>query len=169
MFTNAAPTVRPALRRMSSFEDQPFSESHLDSPAYRKRLLRKLNTLIAVLEVACAKVRRSLASPEADTDRLERIQKNLTETLQVCLRAKTALERSEKLPEDLPAGLTRLSPQSESPDSEVDASGDSLRGSAVEMSSRDEAEKFERLGPIDAQEIRACDLDDLCGRLLERD
>jgi len=31
-------------------EEQPFSESHLESPEYRKRLLRKLNTLIAVLD-----------------------------------------------------------------------------------------------------------------------
>ena len=59
---------------MSNFEEKPFSESHLDSPEYRRRLMRKLNTLIAVLEVACAKVRQSLSGPDPDIDRLNRIQ-----------------------------------------------------------------------------------------------
>jgi hypothetical protein len=55
-------------------EQQPFSDANLDSPEYRKRLLRKLNTLIAVLEVACAKVRRTLTGPNPDVERLTRIQ-----------------------------------------------------------------------------------------------
>ena len=76
-------------------EERPYSDSHLDSPEYRKRLLRKLNTLIAVLEVACAKVRRSLTGPDADVERLLRIQKNLKDTLQVCLRAKKALNEMQ--------------------------------------------------------------------------
>ena len=81
---------------MSQPEEHPYSDAHLDSPEYRKRLLRKLNTLIAVLEVACAKVRRSLAGTDPDVARLTRIQNNLKETLQVCLRAKCALERCEQ-------------------------------------------------------------------------
>src|SRR5262245_14467636 len=77
-------------------EEQPYSDSHLESPGYRRRLLRKLNTLIAVLEVACAKVRRSLEGPNPDVERLTRIQSNLKETLQVCLRAKRALDQCEQ-------------------------------------------------------------------------
>ena len=53
-------------------------------------LEHKLNTLIAVIEVACAKVRQSLAGPDPDVDRLSRIHKNLKETLGVCMRAKRA-------------------------------------------------------------------------------
>ena len=145
---------------MSNFEEKPFSESHLDSPEYRKRLMRKLNTLIAVLEVACAKVRQSLAGPEPDVERLNRIHGNLQETLKVCKRAKTALERCEKLPEDLPANLTQLTLRNNQPPKVVE-----LRGSQVEMTSDEEAEKFDQLGPIDSKEIRATDLDELA-RLL---
>ena len=146
------------------FEEKPFSESHLESPEYRKRLLRKLNTLIAVLEVACAKVRRSLAGPEPDVDRLKRIQKNLKDTLAVCIRAKTALERCEKLPADLTQSLSQVTD-----DQGIGLPGKKLRikkGAAVEMSSNDEAKKFQGLGPIEPNEVRSVNLDDLCRQLL---
>ena len=38
-------------------------------------------------------------------------------------------------------------------------------GSSVEMSSDAETRKFEKLGPIRADERRSTDLDDLCRRL----
>jgi hypothetical protein len=140
-------------------EEQPFSESHLDSPEYRKRLLRKLNTLIAVLEVACAKVRRSLEGPDPDIERLTRIQNNLKETLQVCLRAKRALERCEQQQLEAPAQPEAL-PQLPAPA----ARAQEVKGR--ELSSVDEQRKFERLGPIDLREVRACDLDTLCRKLM---
>jgi len=141
-------------------EETPFNESHLESPEYRKRLLRKLNTLIAVLEVACAKVRRSLAGPEPDIERLTRIQNNLKETLSVCLRAKSALERCEQQQSSSQAAaLERLVPQQLSaPQGAGEAKS--------ELSSADEQRKFERLGPIDLREVRACDLDELCQKLI---
>lgn len=145
----------------SESEDQPFSENHLDSLEYRTRLMRKLNTLIAVLEVACAKVRRSLVNPDADTERLNRIHKNLKDTLQVCLRAKRALERCEKLPEGLPSSLTRGMGDN------AEAQAERLRGASVEMSSEEETDKFSELGPIDPQEIRTTDINELCRRLQE--
>ena len=146
-------------------EEQPYSDSHLDSPEYRKRLLRKLNTLIAVLEVACAKVRRSLAGPDPDIERLTRIQNNLKETLQVCLRAKRALERCEEMrleSKGAPAPVENVVPQLPAP---ADASQPAA-ARAGELSSVDEQRKFERLGPIDLREVRACDLDSLCQRLM---
>ena len=148
-------------------EEQPYSDSHLDSPEYRKRLLRKLNTLIAVLEVACAKVRRSLAGPDPDVERLTRIQNNLKETLQVCMRAKGALERSEQsggiqVPEPEAGGAAPA--QLPAPARQAEAGPASVQGS--ELSSLDEQRKFDRLGPIDLREVRACDLDQLCNRLL---
>jgi hypothetical protein len=145
-------------------EEQPYSDSHLDSPEYRKRLLRKLNTLIAVLEVACAKVRRSLAGPDPDVERLTRIQSNLKETLQVCLRAKRALERCE-------AG--RGQPEQAEHTEEVPvlpppAAAEPVRATTggSELASREEQRKFQRLGPIDLREVRACDLDLLCQKLM---
>ncbi len=149
---------------MSNFEERPFSESHLDSPEYRKRLTRKLNTLIAVLEVACAKVERSLNGPGADVDRLNRIHKNLHDTLDVCLRARKALERSEVLPGDLSHGLRKV--VGEKALALPAPSARAQRGHAVELSSAEEARKFEHLGPIDPSEIRTCDLDLLCEELL---
>lgn len=152
---------------MSTNEEKPYSDSHLDSPEYRKRLMRKLNTLIAVLEVACAKVRRSLLMPEADTDRLNRIHKNLNDTLQVCLRAKKALERCEQLPGGLTEELSqvvgehgRMLPELAKAEA---AAPDQLRN--VEMSSPEEVEKFRNLGPIDPIDIRTCDFEELCRKL----
>lgn len=150
----------------AEFEERPYSDSHLDSPEYRQRLMRKLNTLIAVLEVACAKVRRSLAGPDADTERLRRIHKNLGDTLRVCMRARRALERSEKLPDDLPDHL-RMAGEGARDASGVGATGEEFRakGSEVELSSEAEKRKFSELGPIEEAEIRTCDLDELAQRL----
>ncbi len=148
-------------------EDRPFSESNLDSPEYRQRLQRKLNCLIAVLEVACAKVRRSLTGPDADIERLTRIQTNLQDTLKVCKRARKALERREALPEDLPGSLSNV----------IGEHGRGMKsrpkprmqtGSVVEMSSPEEFDKFKELGPIAADEIFNCDLDGL-GRMFQQD
>ena len=149
---------------MTQPEEQPYSDSHLDSPEYRRRLLRKINTLIAVLEVACAKVRRSLAGPDPDITRLTRIQSNLKETLQVCLRAKQALERCEQSqtgtsePAREAVVPARLPAQPAAPEA--------APASAGELSTRDEQRKFQRLGPIDLREVRACDLDVLCQKLI---
>lgn len=151
---------------MSQPEDPSYSDEHLESPEYRKRLLRKLNTLIAVLEVACAKVRRSLAGTDPDVERLTRIQNNLKETLQVCLRAKHALERCEQKsaertektappPEEAVAQLPAKASDAEIIDAEWD-----------ELVSKEEQRKFQRLGPIDLREVRACDLDVLCQKLM---
>ena len=129
------------------------------------RLQRKLNTLIAVLEVACAKVRQTLAGPDPDVERLTRIHKNLKDTLTVCKRAKRALERCEKLPADLPENLTRLTSRDESkPASRARAGG---RPHRVEVASEEEAEKFESMRPIDPREIRAIDLDELARQFME--
>ena len=141
-------------------EESSFSESHLDSPEYRLRLQRKLNCLIAVLEVACAKVRRSITGEDADVERLTRIQKNLNDTLKVCRRAKRALERREDLPGDLPGALTNAV------DSAKPARDSS--GSFVEMSTPEELEKFKGMGPIDPSEIAGVNFEDL-SRLLQID
>ena len=150
-------------------EEQPYSDSHLDSPEYRRRLLRKLNTLIAVLEVACAKVRRSLAGPDPDVERLTRIQNNLKETLQVCLRAKNALERCEQGGER-PRGAEALEGepvrQLPAPAPAAASAPEPAQQAKSELSSVDEQRKFQRLGPIDLREVRACDLDSLCQKLI---
>lgn len=147
-------------------DNENFSQADLDSPAYRQRLMRKLNCLIAVLEVACAKVRRSLDGPDPDVERLERIKKNLSETLEVCRKAKSALERRERLPEDLPIQLQDLTRV------EDDGNGGErpfetrvYRGAMIEMTSSDEMERFQRMGPIADDEIVSTDFDALARQL----
>ncbi|MEM8711042.1 MAG: hypothetical protein AAGG01_08825 [Planctomycetota bacterium] len=147
---------------MSQQPSEPFKNSDLESPEYRERLMRKLNTLIAVLEVASAKVDRSIDGPGADIERLAKIRTNLTSTLEVCRRARKALERREELPEGLPENLA-----------EVVRSAGKHRiepkrlpiGAGAEMSSADERRRFERMGSIKGEEIAEVDLDDLAAKL----
>ena len=129
----------------------------LNQVEYRNRLMTKLNCLIAVLEVACAKVRQTLAGPDPDVERLTRIHKNLKDTLQVCLRARKALDRCESMPDELPSTLGAIHASGARRDTS---------GSEIEMSSEDEVEKFAGLEPIQQNEIRNVDLDELCRRLL---
>jgi hypothetical protein len=147
-------------------QGQPFSESNLDSPEYRERLLRKLNCLIAVLEVATAKVRRTLDTPGADVDRLNKIRRNLQDTLDVCLRAKTALEKRGKLPEGIAGELSQVvNPEALKPN---ELEREEARRAATRKSeiSREEAAKFQNLGPIEKSAVQSCDLDEL-SRLLQ--
>jgi len=138
---------------------EPYDQQNLDDPEYRDRLMRKLNCLIAVLEVANAKVKRSLAGPDPDVDRLTKIKTNLTSTLEVCRRAKRALERRESLPEGLPENLAQV----------VRRSGSQRMPSraSVEMTSPEEHKRFEEMGRITADEIEEADFDDLAQRLQE--
>ena len=79
---------------MSNEQQEPFRESHLDSPEYRERLMRKLNCLIAVLEVAIGKISKSMGLPGANEERLLKIRTNLENTLAICHRAKQTLEKT---------------------------------------------------------------------------
>jgi hypothetical protein len=147
-------------------QEEPFSEASLNSPEYRERLMRKLNCLIAVLEVATAKVKKSLDSPSADMERLVRIRSNLQSTLDVCLRARAALERREALPKELPANLAQVVDDVAFEPGEKKLPVKKRSGRARnEFTSKDERIKFKRLPPIDARLIRSCDLEALTRRL----
>ena len=128
------------------------SEStNLGSREYRSKLLTKLNCLIAVLEVALARVGRSLDEPGANGERLGRIRSNLENTLQICHRARRTLQRAM--------------------DGRTQASGEpSLRRRMsyrdyVELSSIDEYRKFKALPPITRSELSDVNFDDLLRRL----
>ena len=147
---------------MTDDSKQPFDESDLESPEYRERLMRKLNCLIAVLEVANAKVDRSMSGPEPDVERLTRIKGNLTSTLEVCRRARRALERREALPEGLPENLAAVVRRAD----EMKRLPKRLpAGSSAEVSSDDERKRFERMGRITKNELRSVDIDDLAAQL----
>lgn len=151
-------------------QGKPFHESNLDSAEYRERLMRKLNTLIAVLEVANAKVRRSLAGPAPDVERLTRIQKNLADTLSVCLRARNALEKRGNLPQGLSQDLARaVNPDLLDAAKLAGPGQDEIprppRGREIEMSHPAEAARFASLGRIERAMLQEVDLDDLARRL----
>lgn len=147
-----------------SHESESFHESNLNSAEYREHLMRKLNCLIAVLEVASAKVKRSLTGPAPDVERLTKIQSNLSNTLDVCRRARRALERRESLPKDLPANLTEVVNQASAP-AQLAAKPQLPFGARYEMSSPKEQSRFEKLGRIRKEEVRSCDLDELARKL----
>jgi len=131
----------------------------LNSTEYRHRLLNKLNCLIAVLEVAIGKITKSIASEDANHDRLARIKSNLENTLAICRRAKGTLE-TKLLADEGGQGPAEAAP----------ASGDKLSFRCyVELSSIDEFRKFKDLPAITDQEIRATDLDALADQLLDED
>jgi len=146
---------------------EPFQDSSLESAEYRERLMRKLNCLIAVLEVARAKVKKSLAGPAPDVDRLKRIQGNLTSTLEVCRRARKALERREALPDNLPENLAEVVRQ-QGEKAEIKKRAPRMpKGARHEMSSAQEHARFQAMGKISSEEIETCDFEDLSRKLFE--
>ncbi|MFT5059130.1 MAG: hypothetical protein ACI89E_001912 [Planctomycetota bacterium] len=153
----------------SNFDDSanPSDDANsIDSPEYREKVMRKLNCLIAVLDVACTKVRRSLAGESPDIERLTRIQDNLTRTLKVCRKAKLALERREALPEDLPASLKGVVGDLKIQQSSTPTKKSKFpTGAYIEMTSNKEAKKFRDLGPINQTEVASVDFDRLAAQL----
>lgn len=143
----------------------PQDGAPVDSPENREKVMRKLNCLIAVLDVACTKVRRSLEGPSPDVERLTRIQANLTKTLRVCRKAKLALERREPLPDDLPASLSNVVGEMGTSQGEPKTKRRMPTGAYIEMSSNSEVEKFRELGPIAKDELAGIDLDELAAKL----
>lgn len=144
-------------------QPQPSSENNLDSAEYRDRLRKKLNCLIAVLEVATAKVKQSLAGPAPDVERLTRIQKNLQETMDVCLRARNALDKRGALPSGLSDDLAKAVNPSfglEFPTGAPEREPQTRR----EFSSS-EQRKFAQLPKIDSAMIKTCDFDELARML----
>lgn len=143
-------------------QEEPFSEADLASPEYREQLMRKLNCLIAVLEVATAKVRKSMAGSPKDSERLARISANLQSTLEVCIRARLALQRRQAMT-DVPSKVT-AAPALPPASAAVPENGARRNGS--DLSTDVEKRKFAKLPPIDSSAISSCDFDDLARRLL---
>jgi len=145
-------------------QPQPSSENNLDSAEYRERLRRKLNCLIAVLEVATAKVKQSLAGPAPDVERLTRIQKNLQDTMDVCLRARNALDKRGALPHGLSDDLAKA--VNPSLGLQLPASAPAAQESQRGELSAGERRRFARLPKIDSAMISTCDFDEL-SRMLQ--
>lgn len=135
------------------------SRSGLSSAEYRAKLLTKLHCLIAVLQVALAKISKSLDLHGADEKRLLKIRTNLENTMAICHRAKKTLENNLSKSGESEPPPARIAPA-------VAADRMSYRD-YVELSSIDEYRKFKSLPPISSGELDALDLDDLVRRLAE--
>ncbi len=118
--------------------------------------------------MATAKVKKSLDCPSADVERLARIRTNLQSTLDVCLRARAALERREALPKDLPEDLAQVAPDiSHTAPARVlrNPPKNLPRGAHVELATTDEQRKFRRMGALDKRQIALVDWEELGRRL----
>ncbi|MCA8958830.1 MAG: hypothetical protein KDC87_22320 [Planctomycetes bacterium] len=127
----------------------------LSSAEYRAKLLTKLNCLIAVLQVAIAKISRSIDLPGANQERLTKIRGNLENTLSICERAKSTLERGTDT-------AVRQRPRAGHGDD-----GKMSYRDYVELSSIDEYRKFKSLPPITPSELDSVDLDGLIRKLAD--
>lgn len=136
---------------MSDGSHDPVDRAGIGPTEYRTRLLTKLNCLIAVIEVAIAKVDRGLESPTTNEERLQRVRANLENTLAICKRAKNTLQKGA----GAPAKQVR-----------IDRPHMSYRD-YVELSSIEEYRKFKALPPIRRQELSGVDLDDLLRKLAD--
>lgn len=130
--------------------DTPKIPEPLGSTEYRTRLTTKLNCLMAVLEVAIAKITKSMDTPGANEDRLTKIRGNLENTLSICSRAKQTLDR------------TQANKQTARRDSE----GKLMTArDYVELTSIEEYRKFRGMAPITKNEVETIDFDELSRRL----
>ena len=133
--------------------DNPNLPEALSSADYRAKLSTKLNCLIAVLEVAIAKIAKSMDLPGANEERLLKIRSNLENTLAICHRAKQTLDRT--------------SSGTRSAEARNDDQKHMTARDYVELSSIDEYRKFRTMQPIAPEEVRSVDFDDLARRLTD--
>ncbi len=135
-------------------------QSGLSSAEYRAKLLTKLNCVIAVLEVAIAKISRSIDLPGTNEERLLKIRSNLENTLSICKRAKNTLVKGMAAG---PANRGR-SPASAS----RRGRGRMSYRDYVELSSIEEYQKFKTLPPINSEELDTVDIDELVKKLFDK-
>ncbi|MGE3350237.1 MAG: hypothetical protein AB7O84_00795 [Planctomycetota bacterium] len=136
----------------TSKNDQPTRPDMLSSSEYRARLMTKLNCLIAVLEVAIAKISKSMGLPGANEERLLKIRSNLENTLAICHRAKQTLEKT--------SGTRAIAVRD----------GERNKMTArdyVELSSIDEYRKFKKMPPIQRTDLDVVDYEDLARKLAD--
>jgi hypothetical protein len=115
--------------------------------------VNKLNCLIAVLEVAIAKVSQNGSVPTDRAERMQKIRANLENTLAICRRARTTLEgKTFGGQEARVVQLPALRPS---------RPGQMTYRDYVEFTTVEEYRKFKRLPPIAADELVSLDLEKL--------
>ena len=136
----------------SDQNNTPKLPEALGSAEYRTRLTTKLNCLIAVLEVAIAKITKSMDAPGANEDRLTKIRGNLENTLSICHRAKQTLDKTQQNKQTM----------------RRDRAGQVMTArDYVELTSIEEYRKFRNMKPITQAEVEEIDFDELSRRLID--
>ena len=145
------PFITPPRNLMDAERNDPRKLPALSSAEYRARLTTKLNCLIAVLEVAIAKIAKSMELPGANEERLLKIRSNLENTLSICHRAKQTLDRTVTGQKPMGARSADKKPMS--------------ARDYVELSSIEEYRKFRKMEPIALNDLANIDFDELARRL----
>ena len=123
-------------------------EAQMRQPAFRREMIRKIESLMAVMEITRIRVRMSQGQPGANPLRLQRTRSDVERILQVCLRARWQL-------------------QNWSPSQPME-SGMSYR-EYLEVLSYEEYVRMSKQGPIQYDELETVDIDALCAKLSQID
>ncbi|MCX8228921.1 MAG: hypothetical protein OTJ44_03115 [Planctomycetota bacterium] len=123
-------------------------EAQMRQPAFRRQMIQKIESVMAVMEIMRIRVRMSQGQPGANSLRLQRTRSDAERILQVCLRARWQL-------------------QNWSPSQPME-SGMSYR-EYLEVLSYEEYVRMNKQGPIQQDELESVDLDALCAKLLRSD
>lgn len=124
----------------------------MNDSEYKSRLRTKITCLIAVLDVALAKIQRSMELPGTDPARMKKIAGNLENTRTICERALKTLD-----------GVTPAQEQkifNEEPEPQRMGMRE-----YIELTSIDEYNKFKNLPPISADEVASVDINKLVEEL----
>ena len=143
------------------------------------KLAMKLNTLIAVMKVALAKLERNMTLPGTNIERVEKIIENLTNTLGICQRAKKTLDtgatKDSEIAEDVIDELLRHEEPGFQMFSEERTGSwppswlPPLGLHDILFPPGNEYNKFKGLPPITADDIKSTDLDKLSEQLGNHD
>jgi len=113
----------------------------------RNKLLLKLRALVAVIKVALEKIERAKDEHGADSDRLNKVETNLVNTLSICNRAIQTIQDLPNLGKKgtaIPSGVREY----------------------TEMGTVDEYRKFQAMEPIQLEDVARTDIDELIEKLL---
>ena len=121
--------------------------SGLGDASYRQQLLERIESLLSVLEVAHNRLRMHADRPGAVSARQRQTLKSLAGTIQICHRARRALEREQAWEDGLGDDAPFLGPE------------------AAAASSFAEYLRFRDLGPLTRAELEQADVDSISERL----
>ncbi len=134
---------------------------------YRRQLFRRLVALQSVVQIALSKVEALLDQKKGDGKRLAAVSRNLTQSLEMCIKARLLMEKKmieerKALPGSGPVkALECPSGEGGRHDSKM-----SFR-EYVEFTSLEEYRKFREQPPLTDDEVRLCDLDALIRKLMD--